>query len=171
MNEEKSEISEHIDSLCEKWGPKMQLPTSTKLSGRVLLQTVCQIESSYGFRAIPRYEKAFGESGYYFRKSKEVRKLWYEYGDWASCSYGPTQILFITATELGFTGGPAVLHGSWHSCFEFTVNLFNRRIFGRGANTLAKIFDAYNSGSHKDKNIPVEYIEKSVNEYKRRIST
>ncbi len=46
-----------------------------------------------------------------------------------------------------------------------TVEWLNRKVIARGANTVAKIGDAWNSGSHKDKIVPTKYIAKLLKAY------
>ncbi len=45
------------------------------------------------------------------------------------------------------------------------VEWLNRRVIARGADTVSKIGDAWNSGSHKDKIVPVKYIAKLLKAY------
>jgi hypothetical protein len=42
------------------------------------------------------------------------------------------------------------------------VDRFQKRF---GAKTLKDVLDAYNSGNHKDKNIPQDYVSKGISFY------
>ena len=87
--------------------------------------------------AIPRFESAYSIGGYYCRRAKHVRELWRKWGDWASCSYSPWQILYVVANELGYEGSPEYLRDP-ATAGKFVVLYLNRRIFKRGAKTIAR---------------------------------
>lgn len=143
--------------LCDELAVGLDTPPA--LSGTKLLRAIAQVESSGGAQNIPRFERAYSVGGHYFRRAQHVRDAWGQYGDLAACSYGPWQILYIVALELGYNGAPWQLTDPPESG-PMVVKLLNRRIFGKGARTLAEVGDAYNSGSFADQMVPEEYIEK-----------
>src|SRR3990172_8801782 len=69
------------------------------------LSALSMCESSGGIHRVPRFEPGYGPSGKYYN-----RDLYAKWGAWACCSYSSFQILFTTATELGYTGNPVELH-------------------------------------------------------------
>ena len=94
------------------------------------------------------------------------QRLYAIYGSDAAASWGPMQIMYVTATELGFNGNPSDLSDP-EVCMYWATTLINKRILGRGARTIEQIADAYNSGSFKDNVIPEDYINSVINYYKQ----
>lgn len=135
--------------------------------GKILTALAC-VESGFGEDCGPRIEPAYNKGGRYYEANAQVKALIDKWGNWAAGSFGPWQILFVTAVELGFPAGndPSVLHQP-----EISVNwviryLDHRAINGtRPARCLADIFDAYNSGRSGDKNVPAAYIKKALKAY------
>jgi hypothetical protein len=120
------------------------------------------IESSFGLNDIPRYEPAYGYGGRY-AKASHLAKALERYGALAACSYGPWQVMYIVAYELGFRDHPLRL---WHrrlNC-QFAVEKINQLI-DRGAKTVSQILDGYNSGNFTDQNVPSHYLEQFPNKY------
>lgn len=137
-------IQEHAGSLNAPAG----------LDPALLLMALCVVESSGGFNNQRRVEPAYRPGGRYCDQA-----LYDQYGDDAAASWGPLQIMYVTAHELGYEGPPPEL-GQPSECVRMAVKLINRRIVGRGATTLEEIADAYNSGSFKDQIVPQDYIRK-----------
>ena len=146
-----------LRTLCTDLAPSLETPPY--MDGAALLRALAQVESSGGAQAIPRFERAYSIGGYYYRRSKAVRELWAKWGDWAACSYSPWQILFVVATELGYDGSPAHLREP-SVAGKYVVRYLNRRIFNRGARSVAQVADGYNSGSFADQMVPEAYIVK-----------
>ena len=152
-----------LKELAAEWGFKIHCHDD--VDGAKLLIAIAQVESSGGTNAIPRHEQAYSIGGYYYRNAKHVRVLFKEWGDWAACSYSSWQIMFITATELGYTGTPIDLRKD-HIAIPYVVKYLNVRAFDKESfkkdprSSLDKAADAYNSGSYADKNIPEDYIAK-----------
>lgn len=80
------------------------------------------------------------------------------YGSIAACSYGPWQILYVAAWELGYREHPLYLWDGYISIIWVLAKL--NKIWQGGADTVDKILDAYNSGTHKDKIVPESYINR-----------
>jgi hypothetical protein len=129
--------------------------------GNRILLTIAGLESSFGERRLfVKYEPAYGPGGAYYQRSETVRKLWYTYGVLAASSFGSFQLMFVTARELGYTGTPIDLQKD-EICAYWATELIRQRILKRqGAQTLAQLLDAYNSGNCKDRIIPADYIHK-----------
>ncbi|MFH1035139.1 MAG: transglycosylase SLT domain-containing protein [Pseudomonadota bacterium] len=120
----------------------------------LLLMALAAVESSGGFNNQPRVEPAYRPGGRYCNQA-----LYEKYGDDAAASWGPLQIMFVTARELGYQGTPQDLAEPSVSV-PLAIALINRRIVGRGAQTLEQIADGYNSGNFRDDKIPAPYIAK-----------
>ena len=143
--------------------------TATLDAGRLLTALAC-IESGYGANCGPRYEKQYDNGGLYYERSGTVRKAVTRFGRWAACSYGPWQILYTTALELGLPEDtePASLHHP-DLCIPYVIAYLDRRAVNRPgiykARDLAGIFDAYNTGRAHDANVPTAYIAKGLKAY------
>jgi len=128
-----------------------------------LLQTIATKESDYGHNNVPRYEPAYGPGGIYF-KANHVKNLYEKYGKDACCSYSSFQIMFITAFELGYRESPKALAND-SIAIHWAIKYIQNRILKFNPLNLEQIFDAYNSGNFKDKNIPKEYISDCLGYY------
>lgn len=83
----------------------------------------------------------------------------------ASSSFGSFQLLYVTATELGFTSHPIALQDDM-ICAQWATDLIRRRfVQTQGAKTLRDVLDAYNSGAAKDGIVPAAYIAKGIGFY------
>lgn len=120
------------------------------------LWALAAVETSWGKNNIPRHENAYDKGGLYAMKSQNLRQELSLYGPLAACSYGPWQMLYITAKEHGFVGHPIEL---WKASIsiEFVIRYFNEEI-AAGAECLEDLADAWNSGNFKDANKPMAYI-------------
>lgn len=137
-----------------------------------LLRAIRQVETS-GAPTGLRFEPAYMPRGYRLplqgrelvgtgrSMSAVAEQRWVRWGPWSSASYGPWQILYHTAADLGYTDHPCdLLHAS-----ESWVCALLRRIARQGARTLAEIGDAWNSGNFRDQNVPTEYIARLTRAY------
>lgn len=134
-----------------------------------LLKAIAMRESTYSSNNKPRFEAAFFKGGYYYKHSENLQNKVNLYGQLASCSYSSFQIMYITANELGFNGKPNELNND-EIAIEYVIKLINKRIINKNPKDIRDIFDAYNSGNFKDKNIPFDYIKYCLNWYNRFIS-
>lgn len=136
------------------------------VDGVRLLWALAGIESDYGRLAeYARHEPAYMPGGRYYQQAFALRQAWARWGVLAACSFGAFQIMHATARELGYDGPP---HGliDHETCARWARTLIVRRfIDGHGATTLRSIFDAYNSGTHRDGVVPADYIRKGLAAY------
>jgi len=126
-----------------------------------ILKTIAVCESSFGVMNHSRFEPAYFTGGFYYEKSEVVRDLVEKFGKSAACSYSSFQILFVTACELGFHGTPEEL-GNDDIAIFWVMKFINKRIIHKNPEKIEDIFDAYNSGSFRDKNVPLGYVSKAM---------
>lgn len=148
--------------LVKEQAAKLELQDD-EIDPEVLLAAILFCESNMGKNTTPRVEKAYLPGGRYF-KADHVQAAYQEYGEAAAASYGPWQVLYITALELGFSGSPKELEEPAVN-LSFAIKVINQRALRRGARTVAQIADAYNSGSHRDRFVPTGYIKKLIRAY------
>lgn len=150
----------HLNEICETHGVLL-----TKLApwmdGELCLKALATVESSYGLNNIPRYEKAYDRGGTYYNAALSMK-----YGAWAACSYSSWQIMFPTAVELGFSGSPEDLNCDAIAIY-WVMQYIEKRILNKGCTRLQDLFDAYNSGTFRDTNVPQQYIAKCTDAYIR----
>lgn len=114
-----------------------------------LLWAICGEESSFGQNVKKRYEPIYGPGGKYYNQSLRIQQDYKLYGKDACSSWGPWQIMYPTARELGFKKSPYELHGMEES-IPYVIKYINKRAIERGAKTVTEIADAYNTGTHRD---------------------
>lgn len=108
------------------------------------LWAICGNESDYGIENYPRNEPAYSPGGVYFQKSKHLQTLYKKYGAPTCCSYGPWQIMYITAEEMGYDRPPQALHSAFIS-LPWVIEYLNRAK-AQGANTIELMAASYNGG-------------------------
>lgn len=137
-----------------------------KVHGGRLLLAIAGCESTFGRdRLHVRMEPGYAPDGHYYKSSKTVRDRWRTYGVLAASSYGSFQLMYIVAEELGFLGHPIDLQKD-EICAYWATQLITRRFIARhGATQLSQVFDAYNSGNHKDHLFPAKYVKKAIELY------
>lgn len=149
----------------EKHVANLKLPPG--VTPRRLLKAIASVESSGGLNAVARHERGFcpnegpGTRARLRKAGAEGRHM--QYGCLSCCSYGPWQVLYHTAADLGYVGAPALL-GDPAVNVMWAITLLNR-IVARGAADLRDIADAYNSGTHRDENRVPEYTTKVAAAY------
>lgn len=167
-------LDPQLRKICLNMGPALVgLSHEGKaVNGAALLMAITGLESSFGQRRLfVKMEPGYAPGGHYYKKSQEVRGLWYTYGCLAASSYGSFQIMFVTARELGFTGHPIDLQKD-ENCAYWASVLIRRRIMGsQGASTLTQVLDAYNSGNSRDRIVPADYIAKGHRLYSEALQT
>src|SRR5262252_7951217 len=138
-----------------------QLAVPADVNGTALLLAIADNETSGGTRAAAsKHENAYCYSGPYF--NKQLAELSREWGCAAHSSWGPWQIMYITAVEAGYSGDPVALRSA-DASLPFVIETLNRRVFKRlFFVTLSDIFDAWNSGTARDHIIPSEYIARGI---------
>lgn len=139
------------------------------LDGQKYLLATCGVESSFGKNCGLRTEPAYSPGGLYYKRSPEIQKAFGLYGYAACGSWGPWQIMYPTAAELGFGGLPWELYGA--ASLPWVIRLLNVRFLphveGPEAEIVKQLADAYNSGNSKDQAVPVPYINKVLGYYGR----
>lgn len=138
-----------------------------------LLRAIAAVESSGGANNYPRFERAYAPAGFTATIQGHtvkgtgrawnhiVAKRWAEWGMASACSWGPWQILYHTAADLGYDGSPVDL---W-TFSEPWVRKRLDKIMRKGAATVEEIADAWNSGTHTDSITVPEYRAKVLAAY------
>ena len=150
-----------FDELC-RMGGQMLHDERVDVDFEALLWAIGGVESSHGRFYGPRHETAYCRGGRYYD-----RKLTRKHNCMAHCSYGPWQLMYANAVSIKKAITPELMLEPLHA-LPITVG-WMRRVINRGAVTVRDIADAWNSGSHRDKFIPVAYIKKVEALYKKRI--
>ena len=143
-----------------------RLHTPEGMDPAQLLAALADVESSFGLHAVPNHEPAYDEGGRYYASAQHVRDLHKTWGAWAACSYGPWQLLYVLAWEVGFRGTPGDL---WtpEGSIEWAIRALNARALDKGAATVEDVGDAWNSGSFRDANRVEDYRRKIAVAYAR----
>lgn len=142
----------------------------TGINRERLLLALAGNESNFGRQCGLRTEFGYSPRGKYYNAFQKA--AFSAYGKAACGSWGPWQILYPTAYELGFRGQPWELFGA-AACLTWAVALINRRILPgipRGLSEqkfLAKFADAYNTGSWKKGQPPANYIAELWGHYQK----
>ena len=140
------------------------------INPRALVRALAEVESSFGTNCAPRHERAYDLRGKLHDANtpggealRGFRRVW---GAWAACSYGPWQVMYAVARELGFNVTPVELAENIGLNGMVASALLRKRIFREvptGSDRercLEIIGDSYNTGNSRDANIPSDYIEK-----------
>ncbi|KKN47805.1 hypothetical protein LCGC14_0659260 [marine sediment metagenome] len=155
-----------LDRLCRGNGDAIKGP----LNGYALLVAIALIESTGGINNYPNFEPYWVPEGTVFTIEGRIQKgrhplsntlvngRYNKFGMASGCSFSSWQILYHTAADMGYGGAPWDLWND-HFAIQWVVKLLNR-IHETGADTVAKVADAYNSGTHKDRIVPELYIAK-----------
>lgn len=69
-----------------------------------------------------------------------------KWGEWSAASYGPWQILYHSAADMGFSGHPMLLMTD----SEYWVDKMLKRILNQNPSSIAQIADAWNTGNFRD---------------------
>lgn len=155
-----------IARIIKEHAPYLETPEA--LNSEAILWAVYGCEHYTKRYYAPRFEPAYAPGGLYYRNSKEVRDAYEKWGKSAACSYSNFQILYITATELGYEGPPLGLDRD-SLAIPFVIKYINERIFARGAKTVEQVADGYNSGTHLDRLKPIKYMARFRRYYDKAI--
>lgn len=145
---------ELIASICRKYAPLLHVPPG--IDGAQLLWALSGNESSFGAHCPPKHEDGYCYGHKYFDASYT-----HEWGCLAHCSFSPWQIMATNAKTLT----PLELMEDPDKACRVVALYLDARILDKGANTLSDIADAYNSGTWKDANVPVQYIADLIKNY------
>lgn len=160
MNESRQSVA----TACQRHGKDLTLPGPGAgdlftRDGANILWAFAGAESTFGDDTAPRHEAAYCRGGKYFDAG-----LTNKWGCLAHCSYGPWQVMFANYPP-GFDP-PMILAGAL--AVELNIAQAVKRLnlaLRQGANTLADLADAYNSGNFRDAIVPVAYIADVENKY------
>ena len=141
----------------------IEVPVSPWADPIALLGALAKVESSFGAMNVPRAEPAWLPGGKYFDMS-----LYKKWGSLAAMNFSSFQIMHPVAVELGYNKdrNPLELWNDEVAIF-WVCQYIKKRILGRGASSLSDFADGFNSGTHLDKYVPTNYIEKFEKEYAR----
>lgn len=154
-------ITKEVLDAAKEWGPRLHTGSNDQIDPVKLLIAVASVESSGGVRALASlHERAYCYGGKYH--NDKVAGLSRIYGCCVHSSWGPWQILYVTASEHGYYGDPVELRKPSVSV-PYVVAVMNHRMIEPVK--LENIFDAWNSGNARDNNVPHEYIQKAMAAY------
>jgi hypothetical protein len=126
-----------------------------------LLTALLYSETKMGKKMDSKPEPAFMPGGQYFTK-ENVQEAFGKYGELAAFSYGPWQLPYIVARDLGFEGSPEEL-AEPKTNLHFTIQYLNQRIL-KGAKTVSQIADCY-SKNYIDRRVPHSYVRRFIQAY------
>jgi hypothetical protein len=151
-----------LDIVTEAMAPTIDIggPVLDVIDLLAMLRAIADVESSYGQDSKSRHEPAYCHGGKYYHVV--LTKL---YGCAAHCSYGPWQVMYPTAYELGFFGAPEELANPETNCL-YAVRYLNAR--AAKATTIEEIARAFNGGSIHSRAVPQSYIDKLTAAYRKR---
>ncbi len=129
------------------------------LDGRACLAAIAEVETAFGQYNVPKYEKAFDLGGKYGN-----RRLWTKFGAMAACSWSSWQIMYIVCVELGYPGRPIDLQDD-SVAIHWVMDYLDKRILQAGCSSVVELFDAWNTGSFKDANVPDKYVQECLHAY------
>jgi hypothetical protein len=142
-----------------------------------LLRALCLVETDGGRNNCANHEPAYMPAGERFTIEGRIvtgtgkyfnelaRSRWQKFGLPTSASWGPWQILYHTAANLGFTGLPWDLYAFGTS--EPYVKAQLLKIAANGAASIGDFADAWNSGTFRDDNRVPDYRAKVEKAYER----
>lgn len=102
-------------------------------------------------------------TGRNYDRSGPAQARWAEHGIWSCASYGPWQMLYHTAADMGYDGHPAHLNDE--SIAKWWATRLLQRIEARGAQSVRQFADAWNTGNHRDDYHNKEYEDNIVRYY------
>jgi hypothetical protein len=151
----------------------------TRVDRERLLGALAVVESAGGRNWQPNFEPAFWRDGRYWNAHlAELQNRWGQGADpemrpWCekavACSWGPWQVLYVVAEELGYDGPPWGLTAP-AVCLEYAIRLINRRIAPKVlADTphgiVVQVAGRYNAGGNWQSPVAAAYIKKVLRWY------
>lgn len=168
-----ADVKAAIAAAVEHWAPLLRAPAG--INRIALLRAIAENETNGGERCFAtRHEAGYCYGGPYYkgdgpggRPGDDVlRRLTWQWGCLAHESFGPWQVLYITAYEHGFRDDPARLRDPETSC-QYVVGILNRRLFDAHKDaTVEQALDLWNSGNPYDANVPVAYVADGMKQYR-----
>jgi len=159
-----ADVKDAISKAIEHWASSLRVPAG--VNPIALMRAICDNETNGGARwGATLHEPAYCYGGKYYIGSEALHRLSVPWGCLAHSSFGPWQILYITANEHGFSDDPVRLRDPM-VCAEYLTKILNSRVFDKIPDALPEeAFDAWNSGRARDGIIPVDYIKKAKAHY------
>jgi hypothetical protein len=152
-----------------------------------LLAALCMQESTGWKDRRPNFEPAFYLGGKFASaplinhwQTGVEPELHEAMGKLAASSFGPWQLMFPVAVELGFQGHPCELADPYVN-IEFAIRYINSRCLDKGLkpdddetgdgqitadDLVMQIADAFNSGTHLDRFKPLDYMQRVLVHYR-----
>lgn len=164
----RTERQTELDRLIHLATPTLMdvLPDGADLNPIALLGALAWQESSFGRDGGHcRREPAYRPGGRYFT-APHMQAIYAAFGDAGASSWSSFQLLYVCAWEVGCDLAPWALHDDAEA-LRWVIRYLDRSVFREGARTVAEVADNYNSGSHKDKAVPVEYVASFTAHYDR----
>lgn len=148
------EFAARIAEAIYKYAPELHVPLG--MNAVAILQALVTQEITDPDRLeASKHENSYCYGGQY-RTSKMKAAEW-RWGCAVHCSWSPFQIMYATAFRHGYTGDPVGLRDPMVAA-EYVVKELNRAVFDKFADeTIEDVFDAWNSGTARDKIDPVAY--------------
>lgn len=125
-----------------------------------------RIEPSYMPRGVSRHVQGRQLIGTGTNVNPLVLERWRLYDLASAASYGPWQILYHTAADLGYTEHPFKLHFDEVS-LPIVLNQLLKLVERDNITTLGRLADAWNSGNARDSIVPHIYIDEIERTYAR----
>lgn len=89
-----------IENLCRFHASELILPSD--IDPWAFLVAISGCETSFGSNNVPRFEFGYSKSSLAYKRSQLLQEGYAHWGDLCANSYGPHQILWIVARELGY---------------------------------------------------------------------
>ena len=143
-----------------------------------LLAALCMKETRGWQNRQPNFEPAYYKGGAYFNAERFNRVglladpiLKDFMGLLSACSFGPFQMMYPVACELGFTEFPLELADPRIN-IEFAIRYINARCIPfvtakKAEDIVAQVADGYNSGNPVDRRVPQIYIDEVLAYYRQ----
>lgn len=130
------------------------------------MASIAHCETNYGKRGYATlHEPAYCYKGIYYKASPDLQDETWKWGCLAHQSYGPWQLLYITAWEFGYRDSPWGLCEA-HISIPYVINVLNKRVADKLHDEKPEdFFDMWNSGNPRDHIIPQDYISKAMGFY------
>lgn len=138
----------------------IKLPTIANVSNIHLLRALCMQESRYGEWPVPRHENGWCPNSQprQWDLTHQIAVTRHQkWGCLACCSYGPLQALYHSLADADLCADPSPLY-SLRLSFDLAVTLLRRKILRDGCKSVAEVADSWNSGTSRDRFVPVDYV-------------